>query len=93
MSKERNLDAGQEIFERAQADLVAGNIDVAERAFNYLLDRNKTNPDLWFFAGTCAMTKGYKTIAEKMFKECINRDARSGQSLLTIILEIYTKKS
>lgn len=77
MSKERNLDAGQEIFERAQADLVSGNIDVAERAFNYLLDRNKKNPDLWFFAGTCAMSKGYKTIAEKMFKECINRDARS----------------
>src|SRR4030067_3020281 len=73
---EKNL-VGQEILERAQQDLVSGNLDVAERAFNYLLDRNKKNPDLWFFVGTCAMTKGYKALAEKMFKECIARDPKS----------------
>lgn len=66
--------AGQEIIERAQKDLAEGNLDVAERAFNYLLDRNKGNPDLWFFSGTCAMQRGYRAQAEIMLKKCLSID-------------------
>ncbi len=73
---EKNL-VGQEILERAQKDLIAGNIDVAERAFNYLLDRNRNNPDLWFFSGTCQMHRKYNAVAEMMFKKNISLDPNS----------------
>jgi len=73
---EKNL-VGQEILERAQKDLVEGNLDVAERAFNYLLDRNKNNPDLWFYSGTCLMQREFYSVAELMFNKCLELDKHS----------------
>lgn len=81
MSKQSDKEAGQEIFERAHKDLIAGNIDVSERAFNYLLDRNIQNPDLWFYSGTCQLKRGFNAVAELMFKKCLEIDKNSVAAL------------
>ncbi len=74
---DKGREVAKELIETARLDLEKGNLDPAERCFNYLLDRNPKSPDLWFYAGTCQLQRGFLVVAEMMFKKCLELDKHS----------------
>lgn len=71
------MDKATEIFGKSVEFLQHGKLIEAEAGFNYLLDRNRESPDLWFYIGTVHLSRGNSAVAELCFKRNIELDPKS----------------
>ena len=62
------------VLEQSRQALLDGKVDVAEHGFNYLLDRNRNNPELWYFLGTCALQRKQNTHALLLLNQACTLD-------------------
>ncbi len=71
------MDKAQQIFQESLDFLHTGELIKAEAGFNFLLDHSPKNADLWFYLGTIYMSRGFPTLAEKLFRENLKLDPKS----------------